>query len=173
MYFLLLLCNFYLGTLNSPSQSIIDYDVIESDSVPYTVFDTFEELQLQELNVAEDEILVVNFWATWCAPCIKEIPYFEALQRTNSNDKLRILLISLDFEDQLKTRYVPFIEKNNFSCDLAVLLDGDSNRWIDMVDPSWSGSIPATLFIKGAQKIFVEKEFQNSQEIEDYILNLK
>ena len=173
MYFLLLLCNFLLGALNSPSQSIIDHNVMESDTVPYAIYDTFEELQLQELNVAEGEILVVNFWATWCAPCIKEMPYFETLQRTNADDKLRILLISLDFEDQLKTRYVPFIEKNDLACDLAVLLDGDSNKWIDKVDPTWSGSIPATLIIKGSQKLFIEKEFQNTQEINDYISNLK
>lgn len=123
------------------------------------------------LQTDSDTTYVVNFWATWCAPCIKELPYFQKIHEKFSGAKVKVVLVSLDFEKQIESRLVPFLEKNKLKPDVIVLSDPASNTWINKVDPSWSGAIPATLFINKSGKRFFEKEF-TYQEIQDVIFEM-
>ncbi|MCF8460756.1 MAG: TlpA family protein disulfide reductase [Flavobacteriales bacterium] len=61
------------------------------------------------LENGADTTFVVNFWATWCGPCVKELPYFEALGAKNSNEKFKVLLVTLDFVENLESNVIPFI----------------------------------------------------------------
>lgn len=106
-----------------------------------------------------DTTYIVNFWATWCAPCIKELPHFQKLHEEFSDQKIKVLLVSLDFERQVESKLVPFLKKNKLSPGVLVLSDPASNEWINKVDPSWSGALPATLMIKKNDRRFFEKEF--------------
>jgi thiol-disulfide isomerase/thioredoxin len=123
------------------------------------------------LSKQNDTTYIVNFWATWCAPCIKELPYFQQVHDSYKDKKVKVLLVSLDFERQIQSRLLPFIEKNKITPEVVVLNDPASNVWIDKVDPSWSGAIPATLFIKNDKRLFFEKEF-TLEEIEKVINQL-
>ncbi len=111
------------------------------------------------LEKSNDTTYIVNFWATWCAPCLKELPYFQQIHEKYSDQKVKVFLVSLDFERQIETRLKPFIEKNKLTPEVIVLNDPKSNIWIDKVDPSWSGAIPATLFFNNSNRLFFEKEF--------------
>jgi thiol-disulfide isomerase/thioredoxin len=106
---------------------------------------------------------VVNFWATWCAPCVEELPYFEELTREYADKPLRVLLVSLDFRRQLERRLLPFLKNNDIQSRVVVLDDADANAWIDKVDPSWSGAIPATLFYQGERRLFKEQTFTRDE----------
>ena len=110
------------------------------------------------------KLQVINFWATWCAPCIKELPHFEKLNRTAS-DKIEVTLVTLDFADELEKRVIPFIKKRKLESDVVLLDEIDYNSWIDKVDPSWSGAIPATLIINpsNGKRSFVEKELNEAE----------
>lgn len=141
------------------------------DSVQYKIYENFENLESDLFHSDGSKVKVINFWATWCGPCVKELPLFEELN--NSDDNLDIVLVSLDFKNQLTRRLDPFLEKKKMNSEVVVLADGDANKWIDMVDPTWSGTIPATLIIKGNQKIFTEQEFQSTEEIYEFINKLK
>ncbi len=143
-----------------------------SDSIEYKVFQSFEELEALLGEASDEDILVVNFWATWCAPCVKELPYFESFLKTNQSKKIRVLLISLDFPKHIQSRFVPFIENHQLKSELYVLDDPNENEWIDKVDASWSGTIPATLFMKGDQRIFTDQEMHSVDDIEHYIKKL-
>jgi thiol-disulfide isomerase/thioredoxin len=111
------------------------------------------------LEKSNDTTYVVNFWATWCAPCIKELPYFQRIHEKYTDKKVKVFLVSLDFERQIETRLKPFIEKNKLTPEVIVLNDPKSNIWIDKIDPTWSGAIPATLFFNSSNRLFFEKEF--------------
>ena len=106
------------------------------------IFKTFDELNtyIKENN---SKPLVVNFWATWCAPCVKELPYFEKLNQENPN--VKVILVSLDFEKQVENKLIPFLKKKKIISTSIYLADKDYNSWLPKIDKNWSGSIPATV----------------------------
>lgn len=112
------------------------------------------------LNQKGDDLYVVNFWATWCAPCIKELPYFEAL---NQREDIEVLLVSLDFPRHKESRLLPFIKKNKLQSKLVLLDDADENYWINDIHPNWSGALPATLIYTKKQSGFYEQSFTKEE----------
>ena len=104
----------------------------------------FEQLE-PFLHKTNDTVYLVNFWATWCAPCIKELPAIEATEQKYADKKFKVLLVSLDFPKELTGRVQPFVKSRNITSDVVLLNDPDQNKWIDKVDKSWSGEIPFTL----------------------------
>lgn len=136
----------------------------------YETFDKFEQELI--LNRSADTTYIVNFWATWCAPCVKELPYFEELLAMYEDQPFRQILVSLDAVKSLDKRVVPFLKKNNIASEVVLLADGRANKWIDKIDPSWSGAIPITLILRGTEKRFYEKEFHSVEELEEEFLDL-
>lgn len=130
----------------------------------------FQQLQ-PLLQLENDTIYVVNFWATWCAPCIKEIPYFEQLGKKYRDKNVKILMVSLDFPSQLQTRLIPFIETEKMENEVVLLDDPRSNHWIPLVDKNWTGAIPATLIYGKGFREFYQQEFTFS-ELEEIVLPL-
>jgi thiol-disulfide isomerase/thioredoxin len=122
--------------------------------IPISNFKGFEHL----LHLSTDTVYVLNFWATWCIPCRKELPEFEKIAQTYKNEKVKILLVSLDFPAQIDKELIPFLKNNNITSNVYLLNDPNSNAWIDKVDASWSGSIPATLIYKRNNRRFYENE---------------
>lgn len=129
--------------------------------------------RLQQVMESKNEnIQVINFWATWCAPCVKELPYFEALH--NKGDKeIKVTLVSLDFADKLD-RVNSFVSRKGMKAEVILLDEVDYNSWIDRVDKSWSGAIPATLIIntKTGKRKFIEGELEEG-DLEKLIVELK
>jgi len=115
------------------------------------------------LNSRNDTTYVVNFWATWCSPCVAEIGFFEDLHRKTLDKKLKVILINLDFPNQVNKRVDPFISKKNLSAEIINMTELDYNSWISLVDSSWSGAIPATLIFQGDNKKFFEKEMSRQE----------
>lgn len=131
----------------------------------YPTYDEFEEL----LQIDDGKIYVVNFWATWCKPCVQELPYFEKLHRSSEEDNIEVILVTLDFGKDLEKRVLPFLKKGGYTSKVVLLDDGKPNKWIDRVDPSWSGAIPATVFYQGNKKVFMEQEFHSLEELQKVI----
>jgi thiol-disulfide isomerase/thioredoxin len=104
----------------------------------------FDQLE-PYLNFRNDTVYLVNFWATWCAPCIAELPAIKAIENKYSDKKFKVLLVSLDMPGHLKSRLTPFVLSHKITSDVFLLDDPNQNRWIDKVDRSWSGEIPFTL----------------------------
>src|SRR5688572_10837314 len=130
----------------------------------------FDALQ-KILNTESDQIQVINFWATWCAPCVKELPLLEKIN-AQKNLNAKITLINLDYADKLD-KVNEFMVRKNIQSDVLLLDDIDYNNWIDKVDESWSGAIPATLIFnpRTGERKFVEKELKEG-ELENLIATL-
>ncbi len=122
--------------------------------------------QLEKLIKEKEKggkVKVINFWATWCAPCVKELPHFEALQQAHPTSELEVYLISFDDVEKLENRVKPFIKKRNIKSTVKLLDETDYNAFIDKVDPAWSGAIPATLVIAKGKRKFVEGELSEAE----------
>lgn len=128
----------------------------QSPDIPVMNFEEFKPW----LHKENDSIYVVNFWATWCAPCVREIPAFEKLNAQYKDQKVKVLLVSLDFPNQLENRVIPFIERHQMKSTVFLLDDPNANAWIDKVSPEWSGAIPATMIYSGDFRQFYEQEFE-------------
>ena len=120
---------------------------------------------------SSDTTYVINFWATWCSPCVKEIDYFEELHRTSAANKLKVVLVSLDFPNQVEKRVIPFLEKKNISASVYLMTDLDYNAWIERVDKSWTGAIPATLIFNKEHRVFLEQELTR-EELMDHVTQI-
>lgn len=133
--------------------------------------------QLQEIiDDKSHDIKVINFWATWCRPCIKEIPYFENVNSIYEEDQVKVILVSFDFLEELEKSVLPFIRKRNIQSEVKLLDETDFNAFINKIDPAWSGAIPATLIVnnKSGEHSFFEKEFKKGELkalIEGYLNN--
>lgn len=114
------------------------------------------------LNLESSKTYVVNFWATWCAPCVKELPHFEALQE-NYKEDVEVILVSLDFPHQYETKLKPFIQKHQLQSKIVVLDDPDMNAWIPKVNPNWDGAIPVTIIYNTSKRLFYNRTFSYAE----------
>ncbi len=120
----------------------------------------FADLQSKMLYT-EAPLTVFNFWATWCGPCIKELPHFDELGK--SNDDIKVYLISLDFPDQLQ-KVKNFVSKKSLTSEVLFLDEKDPDDYMPKVSEQWTGAIPATLFVTDLGKTyFHEKAFTKEQ----------
>lgn len=130
----------------------------ESKEITFTEVD-FNGLE-KVLNKQNNKTYVVNFWATWCAPCVKELPYFERINKQYKDKNVEVVLVSLDFPKHFDTKLKNFINEKQLQSELYALNDMDSNYWIPKVNKDWSGAIPATLIYNSNKREFFEQAFE-------------
>lgn len=138
-----------------------------SDSLGVRILD-YDQLK-PLLHQQNDTTYVVNFWATWCAPCVRELPYFIALDSLHGDGPFRLLLVSLDFKKDYVRKLQPFVDSRGLEAYVVVLEDNRSNFWIDDIDPGWSGAIPATLVYRGDQRSFHERTFEDLNALNEIV----
>ena len=145
---------------------------INRNFVFYTLFFTSFFLKSQIISVYKindllrriyndsDTTYVVNFWATWCKPCVTELPEFEKLNNDTAIKNTKVLLVSMDFKEELNKKLKTFLEKHPYSSEIVLLDEINGNDFIDKISVQWSGAIPATLVTsknKSINRFFEQK----------------
>ncbi len=158
------LCHFFIVIL------AVMFGFLRPATAQKAIVVKFDALQ-KILDTKSDQIQVINFWATWCAPCVKELPLLEKLN-AQKDLNAKITLINLDYADKLD-KVNEFMVRKNIQSEVLLLDEIDYNSWIDKVDRSWSGAIPATLIInpRTGKRKFLEKELKEG-ELEKLIAEL-
>ena len=140
-------------------------------SLAFPVYESFSEIA-SIFQAQSDTTYVINFWATWCKPCVKELPYFEALHDQFSGEKLKVILISLDFKKDIGPKLIPFVEEHKLRSNVVALTDHKYNEWIDQVDPEWGGAIPVTVVYNSKKRQFVGESFANQDQLFELVKEL-
>jgi thiol-disulfide isomerase/thioredoxin len=109
--------------------------------------------------------MIINFWATYCVPCVEEIPYFQEEVKKHEKDGVKLLLVSLDMKSSYPAKVTDFATKRNFTAPKLWLNETDADYFCPKIDPKWSGSIPASLFInnKTGYRKFIEAEMTQEE----------
>src|SRR6478735_2830113 len=114
--YLVLFFSLFLYTASAQSPEYITYDQLEA-----------------KINKQDDTLRIVNFWATWCKPCVEELPDIEKISKEYKGKKVKVLLVSLDFKSKIETNLVPFIQKNNITSEVVVIDQNNANEWINKI----------------------------------------
>ena len=155
MKWLILLSVLELATANSKPMKV------------YTEFAAFEADYL--VNPSTDTTYIINFWATWCAPCVKELPYFEQLRKEQTDKPLKVVLVSLDFKNKVQ-QVETLVAKKELESEVVMLSDSKASEWIDKVSSEWSGAIPATLVLNNGKRYFYEKSYESYEELKQELI---
>lgn len=160
--FLLIVLQLFISRPSDAQVATEKASVTSMNGVPvYTSFDAFEHW----LHLDNDTTYVINFWATWCKPCVEELPYFEQLHEQFKDQKVKVVLVSLDFKRDIERKLLPFIATKQLKSAVVVLADSRYNDWIEKVSTQWDGAIPVTLMYKGGKREFKAEEFANYKEL--------
>jgi len=104
------------------------------------------------------KVMVINFWATWCKPCVEEFPDLIKIHHDFKNDNVKLILISLDFKEDIDSKLYLFLKNNNVDFTTYHLEVRNPDDIINYFDKKWDGGIPATFI------------FDKSGNLQQYIL---
>lgn len=124
------------------------------------------------INTSETPV-IINFWATYCGPCLEEIPYFLDLTKKYEEEGVKLILVSLDFEESYPDKIRNFTNKRKFAAPIVWLDETDADYFCPVIDKSWSGVMPATLFVnnKTGFRSFFEEQM-SKERVEEEINKL-
>lgn len=152
----LFLSGFLLMNLNVNAQS----------AVRKVSFADVEEI----MNQKNDTTYLLNFWATWCKTCVAELPHIEKINNEYKDQKVKVILVTLDPPKQMESKLIPFVKERELQSTVWLMDVANANSWINKVDQSWSGTIPASLFLNNQKQLkeFYEKPF-SYEELETIV----
>lgn len=139
-----------------------------AQNTPYITFNELEKIMYQQ----DDTVRIINFWATWCKPCIEELPAFEQISAEYKTQKVKIILVSMDFKSKIDIQLKPYIQKNHIQSTVFVMDQTDSNIWINKVSTEWSGSIPATIFTLQSKQLSFHEGKYSYEELKQKIQSI-
>jgi len=145
--------------------SILFFLEVMSQSYAQTKVKVIKLQELQHYLAKEDDtVRVVNFWATWCKPCVMELPHFIETYNEMKTQKVEFLFVSLDFLVDYEKRLIPFVKNRKVNAPVVLLDEPNYNSWIDLIEPTWAGDIPATIIVNNKTKSreFVSGELSKS-----------
>lgn len=131
---------------------------------------SLEAQQIKKIKITDldqtiqrsDHPLIINFWATFCAPCVEEIPYFQEMVAKYKSDNVQLILVSLDLPSFYPDRIRKFANARKFTASIQWLDETDADYFCPVIDSSWSGVLPSTLFVnnKNGYRSFTEEQIK-------------
>ncbi len=142
-------------------------------NLQYPNYPTFEEMEAL-FNQNDGRTYVINFWATWCRPCLTELPYFEQLAKETSRNDLQVIMVSLDKPQDIRGKLKEFVEDRPLQLPVVSFTDNNYNGWLYRVDQNWrGGSIPVTLFYNGNQRKFNRGQISSYRELQGLVAQVE
>lgn len=142
----------------------VDISQIKTPEI-LTSFDQLDEKYFH----SKDTTMIINFWATWCKPCVEELPYFNTVAEQYKGKPVKFVFVSLDFMNNIDKTLKPFVAKKPLNGEVVLLADQDVNNWGEKLDRNWDGAIPLTVLIKNEKIIPRHKPFKDVEDLNSFI----
>ncbi|MEE4185808.1 MAG: TlpA disulfide reductase family protein [Gammaproteobacteria bacterium] len=97
-----------------------------------------------ELDAARGNVVVLNFWATWCRPCLEEIPLLQDVADEFAADDFRLVSVSLDEAESMESQVIPFMQKWFPQFASYQSIEYQMDTMVSAVDPNWNEVLPTT-----------------------------
>ena len=124
---------------------------------------TADQLKGKYIQPGNDTLYIINFWASWCKPCVAEMPYFMQAGKKYKNQKVKTVFVTLDSVKE-RERVKQFLTQKGVTDAVYLLNETNPNVWIDKIETTWGGSIPATIFYRSGKKVyFREGDFTETE----------
>jgi len=104
-----------------------------------------------------DKVRLVNVWATWCGPCVVEMPEFVNINRMYRNRDFEFITLSADKPDK-KDKALSILKQKQASSKNYLFNSEDKYKLIEAIDPEWQGALPYTMLIEPGGKIIYRKQ---------------
>lgn len=132
----------------------------------------FSQLQ-PYLNIKDDKIRIINFWASWCKPCLEELPIFEQVynEYKEKGKQIEVLLVNLDYEDEVAKKVLPLLKERKIKFPVVLFDDPDLEEQFFKINESWFGDLPATLIYKNDKQLFLNNPL-NLEQLRWYLKKL-
>ncbi|WP_116127091.1 redoxin domain-containing protein [Lewinella sp. IMCC34183] len=138
-------------------------DVLSADGTPpvYATYEAVAPLFAQ----TNDTTYLINFWATWCKPCLEELPLLQELSDGRTADEaLRVILVSLDTEPGAIARIPEYLSGRGIKLPTVVLTD-ESPGWMRDLDEKWDGSLPTTFVYRGPLRYIYRRPWRTLPDV--------
>jgi thiol-disulfide isomerase/thioredoxin len=126
---------------------LINVCLVQSQTIKKVKMD-----ELVKLIQTSTQPLVVNFWASWCQPCIHEIPWFEKNINADKSGNIKLILVSLDYGSDYPKVLTDFVKQQGYTSTVLWLNETDPGSFCPKIDAKWDGAIPATIMVNNKKK---------------------
>jgi thiol-disulfide isomerase/thioredoxin len=139
---------------------------------------SLEEIDIQGVkdlikNSSSGKVRLINFWATWCGPCVSEFPDLVIIDRMYRGRSFEFISVSTDKQAR-KTDALNFLKKQEASNRNYIFNDDDVYKLIEAVGNAWQGGLPFTLIIEPGGKVLLnEQNMINPPEVKTLIVDSK
>lgn len=117
---------------------------------------------------SQNQTVVLNFWATWCQPCVEEIPSFIRLQQ--QHPEINIVGISMDELDH-EPQVQIFARKHGMNYRVVLREGDDFEKMVNSIDPQWIGALPATFVFKNGTRVYSKTGLITEKELQQAVSN--
>ena len=110
----------------------------------------------------DDSVLVMSFWATFCKPCVEEIPYLQSITEKYKGQRAKLFLVSLDLPEFFPAKIEAYAKSKDFYVPMAWLNETNADYFCPKIDKGWDGSIPCTLIVnnKKGYRHFIDHQMK-------------
>jgi thiol-disulfide isomerase/thioredoxin len=105
----------------------------------------------------EAKLRLVNFWATWCGPCVVEFPELMTIHRMYRQRDFELVTVAAHYPDE-QADVLKFLQKQQASNRNLIFGDTDKHKLIEAFDPEWTGALPFTLLIDPSGEVLYRRE---------------
>ncbi|WP_420461175.1 TlpA family protein disulfide reductase [Neolewinella sp.] len=157
---------FTAGSCDAPTPPAAPISTLIAPAAPPRVYTEYDELA-DLFHQRNDTTYLINFWATWCKPCLEELPLLQELA-AEKDRPLEIVLVSLDTQPEAIARIPDYLAGRGVLLPNVVLTD-ERQEWKTALDEHWDGTLPTTFIYRNELRYVYRRNFRTLPDVREAV----